>query len=61
MALLNSKSNYYIGLISGTSMDSIDAAIVSIHKNKIKLIETHAKPIDDELRKEIRHYNVGCA
>lgn len=53
MARPNSKSNYYIGLISGTSMDSIDAVIVSITKDKIKLIESHANPIDDELRKEI--------
>lgn len=53
MAHTNSKDKYYIGLMSGTSMDSIDAVIVAITPNKIKLIETYAYPIDDELRKEI--------
>jgi anhydro-N-acetylmuramic acid kinase len=34
-------------------MDSIDAVIVSITKDRIKLVETYSHPIDDELRKEI--------
>ena len=49
----HSKSNYYIGLMSGTSMDSIDAALVEIKKNKLKLIDTYAHPIDEALRNEI--------
>lgn len=53
MTQTKSKSNYYIGLMSGTSMDSIDAVIVLITKDKIKLIETYSHPIDNELRKEI--------
>jgi anhydro-N-acetylmuramic acid kinase len=34
-------------------MDSIDAVIVMITKDKIKLIETYSHPIDDNLRKDI--------
>ncbi len=49
----SSVNKYYIGLMSGTSMDSIDAVIVMIEKNKIKLIETYSYPIDDSLRTEI--------
>lgn len=46
-------SNLYIGTLSGTSMDSIDTALVEIHKNKLKLINTIELPIDDALRQEI--------
>lgn len=49
----HSKSDLYIGLMSGTSMDSVDAVIVSIKKNKIKLIASDSHPIDTELRHEI--------
>lgn len=48
-----SASKYYIGTLSGTSMDSIDTALVEIHKNKFKLIDTIESPIDDALRQEI--------
>lgn len=39
--------------MSGTSMDSIDAALVEIKREKIKLIETYSHPIDLNIRKEI--------
>lgn len=48
-----SKTNRYIGLMSGTSMDSIDAVLVSITKDRIKLLETYSLPIEDDLRKDI--------
>lgn len=44
------QHNYYIGLMSGTSMDSIDAALVSITEQQTKLLTTHAHPWPDELR-----------
>lgn len=53
MAIQTSKTNFYIGLMSGTSMDSVDAALVEIKKNKIKLIETHSSPLDETLRDEL--------
>jgi len=48
-------SNYYIGLMSGTSLDGIDACIVEIGRNsQFELIATLARPYPDQLRSEIR-------
>ena len=43
----------YIGLMSGTSIDCIDAALVSLSDNTVNLEQTHSKPIDAALRKRI--------
>ncbi len=46
---------HYIGLMSGTSVDAIDAALVSISNGgKPVLIASHAHPIPPELRGEIQ-------
>lgn len=39
----------YIGLISGTSMDAVDAVLVSHHATPPKLIASHAHPIPETL------------
>ncbi|MES2204332.1 MAG: anhydro-N-acetylmuramic acid kinase, partial [Pseudomonadota bacterium] len=47
-------SHYYIGLLSGTSMDGVDAAIVDFDDHKPKLIAYHAEPIPELLREKTR-------
>jgi len=48
---------YYIGLLSGTSVDTIDAAIfqfqnTSTHDNSIQMMHGHAHPIPSALKKQ---------
>lgn len=45
-------AEYYIGLMSGTSSDAIDAALISV-SSKVELIATHSSPITTELRQQI--------
>ena len=46
-------SVYYIGLMSGTSVDAIDAALVSFDNNKIKFHSALNYPIPEELRQQV--------
>jgi len=45
---------YYIGLMSGTSLDAIDAALVSFANGRPELQHAINFPLDDTLRAEIR-------
>ena len=46
---------HYIGLISGTSVDAIDAALISLSTDgQFKLVATHAHPISAAIRNEIQ-------
>lgn len=48
------NKGYYIGLMSGTSMDGIDAALVDIRDERIKLVASHEHPWPETLRDELR-------
>ena len=43
----------YIGLISGTSMDAVDAALVAFGDGGASTVATHSASISDDLRREL--------
>lgn len=45
--------NYYIGLLSGTSLDSIDAAVIDLSGKKIQLIDSLNYKIPEALRQQL--------
>jgi len=48
---------FYIGLMSGTSMDAVDCALVSFDDNKTNLISYSQYPLDDDTKKRVRSVN----
>jgi anhydro-N-acetylmuramic acid kinase len=46
-------TDYFIGLMSGTSMDGVDAALIEVHDAGIKTIATLGYPMPAELRKQL--------
>ena len=46
-------SGLYIGLLSGTSLDAIDGALLSFDKELPKIIGTESYPLPAKLRKRL--------
>ena len=47
-------TEFLIGLMSGTSMDSVDAALVRFTDDRPHLIEKHQMPLPPALREALR-------
>lgn len=50
---------YYIGLMSGTSMDAIDTALVRFDTNSLELIAYQQFPLDDAIREPVRELTLA--
>ncbi|MDA7742509.1 anhydro-N-acetylmuramic acid kinase [Francisellaceae bacterium] len=50
-------SEYFIGLMSGTSLDGIDAVILDCASRQIKLIETYSAPYPENIKTKVRALN----
>jgi len=44
---------YYIGLMSGTSVDAIDTALVDLDNHEIKFIDAYSHPIPEDIKQKI--------
>lgn len=47
------NNEYYIGIMSGTSIDAIDAALVDFSSHPPQLIASHTKPFPENLQREL--------
>ena len=51
--MADKHANYYLGLMSGTSVDSIDAALVDFSDIRPCIVATHEHPMPGKLRRQI--------
>ena len=52
------KDNLYIGILTGTSMDSIDCGIFSFNNSNCKIISFYEGNYPDDLKSKIRKKNL---
>lgn len=50
---MSAPKRYYMGLMSGTSVDGIDCAIVNLDKQIPEIIAAHCYPLPESIRREI--------
>ena len=48
-----SEARYFVGLISGTSVDGVDAVVVVLQGNQIDVLASHVEPYPEALRQSI--------
>ena len=46
-------SEFYIGLMSGTSVDAIDTVLMDLSKSTTHIVASFSQPIEIKLREEI--------
>jgi len=45
-----SEPRFFVGLISGTSVDGIDAVVLALRNNQLEIIACHDEPYPETLR-----------
>ena len=49
-----SQLQYFVGLISGTSIDGVDAVVLAVEGTRLEIISSHCQAYPDQLRQDIR-------
>jgi anhydro-N-acetylmuramic acid kinase len=52
-ASTGADGTHFIGLMSGTSLDAVDAVLVDLNEHRHDVLAHHSQPIPDDLRAAI--------